>query len=239
MMALGRRSRAMKPKGRVLMFRIKICGMMTTHGALSAAEAGADAIGLNFCAQSPRCIDLATARSIVKAVPPHIAKVGVFVNEPVPRLIAIADELALDFIQLHGDEPPEQLAELAPRPVIRAFRLSSDYKPLLTYLRRCQEGGHLPTAVLIDAYAPWVYGGTGRTVNWGKLRGFQEDAGGVAVVLAGGLSPENVAEAITQVRPAAVDVASGVEVAPGQKDAVRMHAFVDAARRAWQALASP
>jgi phosphoribosylanthranilate isomerase len=228
----------MKPKGRALMFRIKICGITTTHGALSAAEAGADAIGLNFCAQSPRCIDLATARRIVQGVPPHMAKVGVFVNEPVQRLIAIADELALDFIQLHGDEPPHQLGELARRPVIRAFRLSSDYQPLLTYLRTCQECGHLPTAVLIDAYEPGIYGGTGKTANWGRVRDFQQDAGGVPVVLAGGLSPENVAEAIAQARPAAVDVASGVEVAPGQKDAVRMHAFVDAARRAWQALSS-
>ena len=228
----------MQPEGRVRMFRIKICGITTPRDALAAADAGADAIGLNFCAQSPRCIDLATARSITPSVPRHVAKVGVFVNEPVERLIAIADALALDFIQLHGDEPPRELAELAPRPVIRAFRLSGDLEPLLTYLRTCRALGHLPSAALIDAHTPGTYGGTGKTANWGKVCDFQHCVDAVPVVLAGGLTPEYVAEAIARARPAAVDVASGVEVAPGQKDAVRMRGFVEAARRAWQVLAA-
>ncbi len=218
------------------MFRIKICGITRVEDALAAAEAGADAIGLNFFAQSPRYIDLATARTIVQSVPPRTAKVGVFVNESSQRIIQIVDQLALDFVQLHGDEPPDQLAALAPRQVIRAFRMSGDYEPLLTYLRTCHELGCPPTAVLIDAYKLGIYGGTGKTANWGKVHEFQQHAGNVPVVLSGGLSPENVAEAIERARPAAVDVASGVEVAPGRKDAARIGRFVDAARRAWQTL---
>jgi phosphoribosylanthranilate isomerase len=236
-MMARRQSRATQVEGGVLMFRIKICGVTTTHDALAAAAAGADAIGLNFCPESARCIDLATARRIVEAVPPHIAKVGVFVNEPAERVIATADELVLDFIQLHGDEPPNQLADLAPRRVIRAFRLCGDVEPLVDYLQKCRELGHSPDAVLIDAYAPGAYGGTGVIANWGNVRSCQRHVGAVPVVLAGGLTPENVAEAIGQVRPAAVDVASGVELAPGQKDVVRMRGFVVAARRAWQDVA--
>jgi phosphoribosylanthranilate isomerase len=219
------------------MFRIKICGITTTQDARAAAEAGADAIGLNFCSASARCIDLVTARSIVRSAPSLVAKVGVFVNEPVGRLIEMADALGLDFIQLHGDEPAGQLAELAPRGVIRAFRLGDDFRPLLDYLQVCRELGHLPTAALLDAFAPGVYGGTGKTANWDKMRDFRQSADDVPVVLAGGLTPENVAAAIALVRPAAVDVASGVEMAPGRKDAVRMREFVAAARRAWQDLA--
>jgi phosphoribosylanthranilate isomerase len=218
------------------MFRIKICGITTVEDATAAAEAGADAVGLNFYAQSPRCIDLATARAIVQSVPQGMAKVGVFVNESLQRMIQVADQLALDFVQLHGDEPPDRLAGLAPRQTIRAFRMSGDDEPLLTYLRACHELGYPPTAVLIDAYKLGIYGGTGKTADWGRVREFLQRAGNVPVVLSGGLSPENVAEAIERARPAAVDVASGVEVAPGRKDAARMGRFVDAARRAWQTL---
>lgn len=216
------------------MFRIKICGITTADDALAAAEAGADAIGLNFCPQSPRCVNLTTARTIAESVPTHLAKVGVFVNEPLQSVIHIADELALEFVQLHGDEPPDSLARLVPRQVIRAFRITDDHQPLLVYLRACSDLGCAPTAVLVDAVEPGKYGGTGKIADWDKIRGLQPHIGNLSLVLAGGLSPENVAEAIRRVRPAAVDVASGVESAPGRKDRVRMARFVQAALGAWQ-----
>ena len=215
------------------MFRIKICGITTVRDAVAAASAGADAIGLNFCAQSPRCVDLEIARQIVDAVPPQVAKVGVFVNESIERLTAVADALALDYLQLHGDEPLSHIGALAPRRVIRAFRLRDEFSPVTEWLEQCRRLGPLPAAVLVDAYDPGSYGGTGNTVKWGYMRALAERVGLVPLVLAGGLRPENVEEAIRESQLRSVDVASGVELAPGQKDEARMRQFVEAAQRVW------
>lgn len=221
------------------MFRIKICGITNLADAVAAAEAGADAVGLNFYAGSPRVVGEATALELVHSLPPHVAKIGVFVNEAVDRMSQIADRLALDFIQLHGDEPPRRLAELAPRRVIRAFRPQGDCEPLCAYISACSQLGFPPSAVLIDAFEQEKYGGSGKTADWGMLREIRVKLGAMPVILAGGLHPENVADAIGRAEPAAVDVASGVEWAPGRKDADRMRQFVRAASNAWLALESP
>lgn len=221
------------------MFRIKICGITNLADAVAAAEAGTDAVGLNFYARSPRVVSVATASELVRSLPPHVAKIGVFVNEAVDRMAQIADQLALDFIQLHGDEPPDRLAQLAPRRVIRAFRPQGDCEPLCDYISACTRLGCPAAAVLIDAFEQEKYGGTGRIANWGILREIRAELGDMPLILAGGLQPDNVAAAIAQAEPAAVDVASGVEWAAGRKDADRMRQFVRAARDAWLALGSP
>lgn len=221
------------------MFRVKICGITNLDDALAAAEAGADAIGLNFYARSARCVGEATALEVARALPPHIAKVGVFVNETLDRTMHVADQLGLDFIQLHGDEPPRRLAELMPHRVIRAFRPSGGFEPLLAYVFACTQLGCPPAAVLVDAYELGSFGGTGKLANWDIVREIQQSLGKTPVILAGGLSPENVAEAIERAHPAAVDVASGVEQAPGRKDADQMRQFVRAARNAWLAWETP
>jgi phosphoribosylanthranilate isomerase len=221
------------------MFRIKICGVTNRDDALAAAEAGADAIGLNFYARSPRHVAEATALELAQAIPPHVAKVGVFVNETVDRTVQIANRLGLDFIQLHGDEPPRRIAELAPHRVIRAFRPRGGFEPLLAYVSACVHLGCPPAAVLVDAYDLGSYGGTGKLANWDMVREIQLSLGTTPVILAGGLSRENVAEAIERAHPAAVDVASGVEQVPGRKDAEQMRQFVRAARNAWLAWETP
>ncbi len=216
------------------MFRIKVCGITTVDDARMVAEAGADAIGLNFYAPSPRYVDLTTARLIVHALPQHVSTVGLFVNAPVESILRIADDLALGYVQLHGDEPPESLVRLAPCKIIRAFRVAGDYRPLLAYLRTCDQLGCPPAAVLADALDPGKYGGTGQVGNWDAIAAFQADAATARVVLAGGLTPGNVADAIRQVRPAAVDVASGVESQPGRKARALVAQFVQAAVGAWE-----
>jgi phosphoribosylanthranilate isomerase len=215
------------------MFRIKVCGITSIDDALSAADAGVDAIGLNFCPQSPRYLSRDAAHRIVEALGRRAATVGVFVNERPASVLATATSLTLDYIQLHGDEPPEFLATLAPRSIVRAFRVGSSYEAALDYLQRCRAHGHLPAAVLVDSFESGKFGGTGKTANLESLMNLPREIDPLPLVLAGGLNPENVAAAIRQVRPAAVDVASGVETAPGQKDAARMARFVAAARHAW------
>ena len=219
------------------MFRIKICGVTRPADAALAAAAGADALGLNFYPGSKRCIDLATAHSIretaraAAARPPAI--VGVFVNAAVEEVHRTAAELSLDYVQLHGDEPPEYLAELAGLRVIRAFRCrEGGLAPLESYLARCASP---PAAVLLDAYAAEAYGGTGRRVDWSPLAAYAGAIAGLPLILAGGLHAENVAAAIETARPAAVDTASGVESSPGVKDAAAVRAFVDGAIRGFSA----
>jgi phosphoribosylanthranilate isomerase len=225
------------------MFRIKICGVTREEDARSAAQCGADAIGLNFYAGSARFVDRQQARRIIAVLPPGVAKVGVFVNQAVEEILATYDELGLDFIQLHGDEPPAMIGRLGGRPVVRALswgtRLACRDGPseslavIRSHLddgRRC---GALPTAVLIDAPIAGHYGGTGQTMDWQALSQWRQTLGDLPLVLAGGLRPENVAEAIRACRPSAVDTASGVESRPGVKDRARLEAFVFAARRAF------
>ncbi|OHB69767.1 MAG: hypothetical protein A2V70_16860 [Planctomycetes bacterium RBG_13_63_9] len=225
------------------MFCIKICGVTTVDDARAVVEAGADAVGLNFYPKSPRCIGLDQARRIIAALPDNpdeMAKVGLFVNAAAEDVCRTFDQLGLDLIQLHGDEPPEYLVSLAGRPVMRAFRLGQQgLRPVGRYLEHCQRLRCAPRTVLIDSHVEGVLGGSGQVADWRALQTWSDlPPHGTAppMVLAGGLTPENVAEAIRTVCPAAVDTASGVESAPGRKDRSKVEAFVRAARAAFDSL---
>ena len=219
------------------MFRVKICGLTSAEDARMASAAGADALGINFYPKSQRFVDVERAIEIVKAVPHSMARVGLFVNATDDEVCRAYDHLSLDFIQLHGDEPPEYLLALGGRPVIRAFRFGpSGMQPILEYLSDCRTPEVNLQAVLIDAYEPDRYGGTGQVADWGRLHAERGQLGDLPLILAGGLNDKNVAEAIRTVRPHAVDTASGVEHAAGCKDADLMQAFVQTSGRAFSTL---
>lgn len=219
------------------MFRIKICGITSVKDAQLAALAGGDAIGLNFYDKSSRCVELATAEQMIKVVAGKAAKVGVFVNAPQDEVTQLADRLQLEYLQLHGDEPPDYLAGLPAKNVIRAFRFGDQgVQPIREYLDACRQLACLPAAILIDADAGDSYGGTGAVADWQKLSEQRQELGEIPLVLAGGLTPFNVGDAIGRVRPDAVDVASGVEAEPGKKDLLLVRAFCTAARKAFQQL---
>ena len=218
-------------------FRIKICGIMTASDAQAAVTAGADAIGLNFVPASPRCIDQQRAAEIVASLPKGVAKVGVFVNSASQEIANLFDSLRLDLIQLHGDEPPATLQHLADRPVMKAFRPdASGLASIETFLDECREQRCMPRAILLDARRDGIYGGTGSVGDWDLAAAFQKTGNRPPLVLAGGLTPENVAAAIEAVAPSAVDTASGVEGSPGVKDAGLMRRFVSAAASAFAQL---
>jgi phosphoribosylanthranilate isomerase len=212
---------------------VKICGVTNVEDARAAAELGADAVGLNFHPASPRCVSLETARAIIDVLPPSVQPVGVVTD--LPTMAEVAKRLSLRMLQWHG--PLTALEDLPPLtlpayPRIIAMRVASRDDVLLaeTWLRRWRYRGHpAPDGLLIDGYHRDLLGGSGQTVPWDILSGFNP---GVAVILAGGLTPENVAEAVRIVRPATVDVASGVESAPGKKDVEKMRRFIDNARSA-------
>jgi len=201
---------------------IKICGLKTAPEALAAAEAGADMIGLNFCPSSPRFIDEAMAREICSAAPRGICKVGVFVNEPVEKILETAESCGLDAAQLHGDVSPEQIARLSALTVIRAFNISTEDD--LARLGQV-EADYL----LLDSRVKGMHGGTGRTFDWSLAVKARDHTEG-KIILAGGLRPDNVAEAIRRARPDGVDVASGVETVPGVKSIELIEEFIRAAR---------
>ncbi len=216
-----------------VMFRIKICGITTVEDARVACEAGADAVGLNFYAPSPRCVTLEKAAAICEALSGSVVKVGLFVNAPAAEVARICGRLGLDLVQLHGDEPPEYMADLGDWPVMRAFRLDArGIGPIDQYLTRCKALGCLPRLVLIDSSAPGQYGGTGRQADWLTVAEYPGEEWHPPLILAGGLTPRNVAQAIQSVRPFGVDTASGVEMAPGRKSADLVRRFVLAARAA-------
>jgi phosphoribosylanthranilate isomerase len=222
------------------MFRIKICGVTNVEDALAAADAGADTIGLNFYPKSSRFIDAAVASTILNVLPYEVARVGVVVNENVESLHRLMAELAgntttgLQAIQLHGDEPPELLAAVRAKYVIRARRFTDQgIAAIAADVDACEKRRRLPDAVLIDAATPGRYGGTGTTVSWSGLADYRRWLHNVPLILAGGLTPENVAEAIRIVQPHGVDVASGVESSPRKKDAAKVRDFVAAARDAF------
>jgi phosphoribosylanthranilate isomerase len=198
--------------------RIKICGVTRLEDALAAARLGADALGFNFWPGSKRHLDAATARRIISRLPPFVTPVGVFVNQSEGELRAIAGETGIQVFQLHGDEPPELCARL-PLPVVKAIPVDQvrSLSRLLSYEVQ---------AFLLDTPSRG-YGGSGEPFDWALAEGVSDVA---PVILAGGLTPENVAGAVRAVRPWAVDVASGVESSPGVKDAARMARFVAAVR---------
>jgi phosphoribosylanthranilate isomerase len=217
-------------------FRTKICGITNIEDALGAAEAGAGAIGLNFFSKSRRFVEKETARKIAAALNERVLRVGVFVNAAAHHITAIADEVGLDAVQLHGDERPRLIAELPTRlPIIRAHRCGlAGFEPLQRYLDECRSLGRLPDYILLDADAGANFGGSGAVADWPSIAGHREALAGLPLILAGGLTPDNVAAAIAAVHPDAVDVATGVESAPGHKDPVRVVRFISAANEGFQ-----
>jgi phosphoribosylanthranilate isomerase len=209
--------------------RIKVCGLTRPDEALVCARLGADWIGLNFHPGSPRRVDPGAAAEIVAALPPETEAVGLFVDRPPTEVAALADRLNLRVVQLHGQEPPEDLRALASLTIIRAFRLgdAEGVARMIAYLRRCEGLGRMPDAVLVDACVFGQPGGTGQAIASDLLALLPPLP---RLVLAGGLSAENVAERVARVRPWMVDVASGVESSPGRKDPERVAAFIRAAR---------
>ncbi len=211
--------------------RIKICGITNEADARLAAELGADAIGLNFHPVSPRYVQPDAVEGILRALPPFVEPVGVFVNQPPLQVFETLNRIGgIRTIQWYGDKP--ELCDAYPFQLIPTFpvRDQDSLRTITGYLDLCRGLNRLPAAIAVDAHAPGQYGGTGRPIPWDLLAGFQP---GVPLILAGGLTPENVAEAIRIVRPYAVDVASGVESAPGRKDAEKMRRFIENARRAF------
>ncbi len=217
---------------------VKICGVTTLDDALMAAEAGADMIGLNFYPQSPRRVEPAAAKKIAAALrarPNPPALVGVFVNETAERMKAVLDECNLDWAQLSGDEPDDVLRAMGGRAFMALRNRSDDLsrqrqratQAAATEISCDLRSAHRPD-LLVDAHVPGAFGGTGQTTDWESAA---QIAKGTRMLLAGGLTPANVAEAVRRVRPWGVDVASGVESAPGVKDAEKVKAFIEAARR--------
>ncbi|MDF0667529.1 MAG: phosphoribosylanthranilate isomerase [Nitrospira sp.] len=203
--------------------KIKICGITNGEDANVAIRAGADALGFVMYGKSPRFVEPAAARAIVASLPPFVLPVGVFVNEEAERVRALMDECGFALAQLHGDESALYCQNLG-RPVLKAFRLkdSGTLLALAEFQGRANVRG-----VVIDAFSDQAYGGTGQTVDWTLA---QEAARSIPVILAGGLTPQNVAGAIQMVRPYGVDVSSGVEQSPGKKDHHKLKAFIEAAR---------
>lgn len=203
--------------------KVKICGMTNAEDARAAVEAGADALGFLCYKKSPRYIEPEVIKQIVAGLPPFVLPVGIFVNEEAKTVRDLMDACGLAIAQLHGDESGAFCESLG-RPVLRAIRLRDrgSLLQLAEYRGRAGVRGFV-----IDAYSKGTYGGTGHTVDWDIAR---EAAQAAPVLLAGGLTPLNVGEAIKKVRPYGVDVSSGVEVSPGRKDHDKVRDFVRAVR---------
>lgn len=204
------------------MVRVKVCGITNADDAMAAVEAGADALGFVFFRESPRAVDPSTAAEIVAGLPPFVSAAGVFVNEDPVRIAEVVRETGIDCVQLHGDESPETCGSfLRAVKAIRVMSLES-----LEPLSRYQDA---VSAFLLDAYAPGALGGTGQVFNWDiavEAKRFGR------IILAGGLTPDNVADAVKRVMPYAVDVSSGVEASKGKKDHQKMKLFIERAKTA-------
>src|SRR5215208_4564347 len=202
------------------MTKIKICGIKTVNDALAAIDAGADLIGFNFYPKSPRYQEVGMCRNIMSVLRQigRVTCVGVFVNAPVAEILATMDTLGLNLAQLHGDETAAMLKQLDGK----GFKAFRGIPQNIDGFAKSES-----PAFLVDASAKGVYGGSGVTADW---KGAAKLAKKYPLLLAGGLSPQNVADAIRQVQPWGVDVASGVESAPGEKDPAKMKAFVKAVR---------
>ena len=203
--------------------KVKVCGITNGEDALAAVESGADALGFIFYEKSPRYVVPAIAGQIIAELPPLVMSVGVFVNEGLATVRSIMDTYHLGMAQLHGDENASYCHELS-RPVIKALRLKN--RESLLALAEYQGRGSVRGFVL-DTFSELAYGGTGQVTDWTLAA---EVAKSTPILLAGGLTPDNVTEAIRVVRPYGVDVSSGVESAPGKKDRAKLRAFLEAVR---------
>jgi len=204
------------------MIRVKICGITTLEDARAAMDAGADAVGFVLYQESPRCIRPEEARAIIRELPPFVTTVGLFVNRSIPWVRVMAKRSGVELLQFQGDESADYCREFAPR-VIKAIRVRDRES-----LASMEE--YDVRAFVLDAYREGEYGGTGTTFNWDLA--LDAKAHGT-VILAGGLTPENVADAIRRVRPFGVDVSTGVEgKVKGKKDHGKIAAFIQAAKGA-------
>lgn len=204
------------------MVKVKICGITNWSDARGAVEAGADFLGFNFYRRSSRYIAPAAARRIVQRLPAGVASVGVFVNEAETEMLAIARQVGLDYVQLHGDEAADVVSRMRRSfRVIKAIRVRDSFR--VAQLRNFKRA----SSILLDGFDPRLRGGTGKSFNWkvAKSAGRKRQ-----IFLAGGLTPENAAAAVSAARPFAIDVCSGVESRPGKKDVARMRALVAAVR---------
>lgn len=203
------------------MTRVKICGITNSEDARAALDAGADAIGLVF-AKSPRRVSVKQAEEITRALGPWIAPVGVFVNASPDDILHTVRECRLSAVQLHGDETPADILKLKGVRVIKAFRVGEDLRPVTAQ-------SYQADAYLFDTKVPGIYGGSGKSFDWSMLKAVAFDR---PVIVSGGLDPKNVAKAIRAIRPYGVDVSSGVESAPGKKNAKLIKEFIRNAKKA-------
>jgi phosphoribosylanthranilate isomerase len=212
------------------MVRVKICGITNWADAAAALDAGANALGFNFYPPSPRYIPPSHARTIVSRMPPGVDAVGVFVNASFAEANEIGLAIDLDVFQLHGEESPEAVAQFSESwPLIKAFRVSPEFRAAQLESYRSHTD-----FFLLDGFSEDARGGTGQTFDWSVAREAKQYG---RIFLSGGMTPENVGDAIRQVRPFAVDVCSGVEASPGKKDAARVREFIRKVQEASQEIA--
>jgi phosphoribosylanthranilate isomerase len=205
------------------MVRVKICGITNIEDALASVEAGADLLGFNFYRESPRYIEPAAARRIIDQIPTSVLSVGVFVNEDCERVKRVANEVGVKMVQLHGDETPSYCQRLENLFVIKALRVNINFEPE-------QAAQYETGAILLDGFSTLAYGGAGQSFDWSLA--VRARALVTKLFLAGGLTIDNVAQAITSVQPYAVDACSSLESVPGRKDHGRVRAFIEAAKKA-------
>jgi phosphoribosylanthranilate isomerase len=207
--------------------KVKICGVTSLADARLCADVGADWVGLNFHFASPRYVEPALAAEITAGLPAAVEAVGVFVDRAPQDVLRSCTQARISIAQLHGSEPAESLVDLGPLKIVRAFRLANEdaISAMLAYLDTAERSGRRPDAVLVDAFVPGIAGGTGHTIREELLASLPPLDN---LILAGGLTPENVAEYSARLHPWMVDVASGVESAPGKKDPRRVKAFIAA-----------
>lgn len=204
------------------MIRVKVCGITNLKDALCAIEFGASALGFVFYPESKRCVNPHDAGEIISHIPPFVASVGVFVNQEIDYITEAQRLSNFGVCQLHGDESPEYCEQI-PFPKIKAIRIGEALDPdILDTV-----GAYPVDAILFDNYSPEAYGGTGTSFNWDILRDCRPAK---PVIISGGLTPENVGEAIALLKPFAVDVSSGVEERPGEKSASKIKKFIEAVR---------
>ena len=201
--------------------KVKICGVTNLEDAIAAVDAGADALGFMFYESSARNVSIKVEAEIIRQLPPFVAKVGVFVNAADESVRRAIGESGIDTLQFHGDETPEFCRRFSPLKIYKAFRMEN-----LESLRALP--GYRTDAWLLDSFVEGKPGGTGAKFNWDLA--VEATRLGRPIILAGGLTPENVGGAVRKVRPFAVDVSSGVESAPGQKDHAKLRRFIAAAK---------